>query len=814
KPNVRLWLEEHGSEGHPAMLTCSVYGFYPPAIDVYWQKDGVNVTSGVVTTEVMPNGDWYYQIHTHLEYTPKSEEKVSCVVEHASSDKPMIYDWNPPLHKSERNKIIFGAAELVLGIVLAIAGYIYYKMKPSDGYNLYTTTDCIASSEDLSDVEYISTYYFNKDPYIRFNSTVGKFVGYTELGVKIAERWNSGPEVQRERGELDRYCKNNLPLEFSHILDKSVRPSVHLVPEEHCSEGHPAMLTCSVYGFYPPAIDVNWLKDGVKVTSGVVTSGVMPNGDWYYQIHSHLEYTPKSGEKISCVVEHVSSDKPMIYDWDPSLPKSERNKIIIGAAGLVLGIVLAIAGYIYYNMKPSDGYSYYITTDCTASSEDLSDVEYIRTYYFNKDPFIRFNSTVGEFVGYTEFGVKNAERWNKGPEVQQERGELDRYCKHQLPNDFSHILDKSVRPSVNLVSEEHGSGGHPAMLMCSAYGFYPPAIDVSWLKDGVKVTSGVVTTGVMANGNWYYQIHSHLEYTPKSGEKVSCVVEHVSSDKPLIYDWEPSFLSERNKIIIGAAGLVLGIVLAIAGYIYYKMKPSDGYNSYRVVDCITSSSDLSDLEYISTHYFNRDPYIRFNSTEGKFVGYTEFGVFNARRWNHDPALLQQEKAQLDRYCKPNLQLFYSHVLNKTVKPNVRLWLEEHGSEGHPAMLTCSVYGFYPPAIDVYWQKDGVKVTSGVVTTGVMPNGDWYYQIHSHLVYMPKSGEKVSCVVEHASSEEPMIYNWNPPLHKSERNKIIIGASGLVLGIILAIAGFIYYKMKPSGQWRYRRVQPTLIQLPC
>jgi len=35
----------------------------------------------------------------------------------------------------------------------------------------------------------------------------------------------------------------------------------------------------------------------------------------------------------------------------------------------------------------------------------------------------------------------------------------------------------------------------------------------------------------------------------------------------------------------------------------------------------------------------------------------------------------------------------------------------------------------------------------------------------------------------------------------ERNKIAIGSSGLVLGIIIAAAGLIYYKKKSSGQWR-------------
>ncbi|KAM3838207.1 class II histocompatibility antigen, B-L beta chain-like, partial [Diretmus argenteus] len=114
---------------------------------------------------------------------------------------------------------------------------------------------------------------------------------------------------------------------------------------------HTAMLMCSVYGFYPINIHVVWLRDGQEVTSDVTATDELANGDWYYQIHSQLEYTPRSGEKISCMVHHASLQAPLVKDWDPSLPESERNKIAIGASGLVLGLVLSLAGFIYYRRK-------------------------------------------------------------------------------------------------------------------------------------------------------------------------------------------------------------------------------------------------------------------------------------------------------------------------------------------------------------------------------------------------------------------------------------------------------------------------------
>ncbi|KAL0185464.1 hypothetical protein M9458_021161, partial [Cirrhinus mrigala] len=90
---VKLSLVKQGDSRHPSLLMCSAYDFYPDQIKVSWLRDGVVVTSDVTSTEKMPNGDWYYQIHTELEYIPKAEEKISCMVEHVGFVKPMIYDW-------------------------------------------------------------------------------------------------------------------------------------------------------------------------------------------------------------------------------------------------------------------------------------------------------------------------------------------------------------------------------------------------------------------------------------------------------------------------------------------------------------------------------------------------------------------------------------------------------------------------------------------------------------------------------------------------------------------------------------------------
>ncbi|CAB1438947.1 unnamed protein product [Pleuronectes platessa] len=82
------------------------------------------------------------------------------------------------------------------------------------------------------------------------------------------------------------------------------------------------------------------------------------------------------------------------------------------------------------------------------------------------------------------------------------------------------LLHTPVLPVVRVHHTEPADYGVRTILHCSVLGFYPQKVQVSWLRDGVDVSSDVSSTDVLANEDWSFQVHSYLELTPRRGERV------------------------------------------------------------------------------------------------------------------------------------------------------------------------------------------------------------------------------------------------------------------------------------------------------
>ncbi|ELK38722.1 HLA class II histocompatibility antigen, DQ beta 1 chain [Myotis davidii] len=135
-------------------------------------------------------------------------------------------------------------------------------------------------------VRLVTSYIYNREEFARFDSYVGEFRAVTPQGRLDAEAWNSQKDFLEEtRAYVDTVCRHNYPLDEAKALHQRAH------------------------------IKVRWFRNDQEETAGVVSTPLIRNGDWTYQILVMLEMTPQRGDIYTCRVEHPSLQSPIAVEW-------------------------------------------------------------------------------------------------------------------------------------------------------------------------------------------------------------------------------------------------------------------------------------------------------------------------------------------------------------------------------------------------------------------------------------------------------------------------------------------------------------------
>nr|AAF99284.1 MHC class II beta chain [Caiman crocodilus] len=241
-----------------------------------------------------------------------------------------------------------GAGRRWAGAVLVVLGALGAGCtEPPEHFIYQHKADCLYTN-GTQRVRFRTRYIWNQQQYAHFDSDVGVFVADTELGECDAKYWNSQKEgMEEERGAVDTFCRYNYGVLENFINTHKVKPKVKVSPTKSGAQAHPDTLICSMTGFYPGGIEVKWLKNGQEQTAGVVSTELMQNGDWTFQILVMLEMTPRSGDVYTCQVEHSSLPGTVTVLWEAQ-SDSARSKMLTGVGGFVLGLIFLALGLLVY----------------------------------------------------------------------------------------------------------------------------------------------------------------------------------------------------------------------------------------------------------------------------------------------------------------------------------------------------------------------------------------------------------------------------------------------------------------------------------
>ncbi|XP_072801368.1 HLA class II histocompatibility antigen, DRB1 beta chain-like [Vicugna pacos] len=201
----------------------------------------------------------------------------------------------------------------------------------------------------LERVQFLARYIYNTEEDVYFDSDVGEFRAVTELGQPDAKYWNQQKDfMEQMRAKVDTLCRSNYWGIGSFMVQRRVEPTVTVYPAKPQPLQHHSLLVCSVTGFYPGHIEVRWFRNGQEEEAGVVSTGLIPNGDWTFQTMVMLEVVPQSGEVYTCRVEHPSWTHPVTVEWRAQ-SESAQSKMLSGIGGFVLGLLcLGVGLFVYF----------------------------------------------------------------------------------------------------------------------------------------------------------------------------------------------------------------------------------------------------------------------------------------------------------------------------------------------------------------------------------------------------------------------------------------------------------------------------------
>ncbi|XP_075409926.1 H-2 class II histocompatibility antigen, E-S beta chain-like [Tenrec ecaudatus] len=186
---------------------------------------------------------------------------------------------------------------------------------------------------------------------------------------------------------------------------------------------------------------------------------------------------------------------------------------------------------------------------------------FLERHIYNLEEFMRFDSDVGAFVAVTEMGRQDVKHWSPQKDLlDHQRSLVDTLCRANYQGMESFTAQRRVEPVVSVYPAKTQPLQHHNLLVCSVNGFYPGHIEVTWFRNGQEEKAGVVSTGLIQNGDWTFQMLEMLEVTPQSGEVYSCRVEHPSLTSPVTVEWRARSVSAQSKMLSGIGGFVLGLL--------------------------------------------------------------------------------------------------------------------------------------------------------------------------------------------------------------------------------------------------------------
>ncbi|KAG2463853.1 NR3L1 protein, partial [Polypterus senegalus] len=314
-------------------------------------------------------------------------------------------------------------------------------------------------------------------------------------------------------------------------------------------------------------------------------------------------------------------------------------------------------------------------------------------------------------------------------------------------------LEVQAVPKLTLHYQTSSDDPSNLHLTCSAVGFYPPSITLSWDHTFHEVNHSILRGDPTLLQDGTYNISSTLLVKASlwsPGDEIGCVVNHSSLTRPLRKNImrEGVFLSLADDLLLTpqSATRLIGQRLELNCSLNKEKNCKRPQFFWRHRHIHLNSSEEAEKDIRGKGRFS----ISTESLSSSLV-ITDLKVTDSGYFNCSVLCMTIKKefiwksSQLEMRAVPKLDLHYQ---TSSENPNI-------------LHLTCSAVGFYPPNITLFWDHSLHEVTHSILPDNPTLLQDGTYNISSILhvkTSLWSPGEEIGCVVNHSSLTRPLRKN--------------------------------------------------------
>lgn len=184
--------------------------------------------------------------------------------------------------------------------------------------------------------------------------------------------------------------------------------------------------------------------------------------------------------------------------------------------------------------------------------------------YDGKDYLIlRHNDT--QYRAAVETANKTVEKWQKDNKLNTDKNYLNNICQTWLSTYLQRAgkeFNETKSPNITMKTQYSQEGN--ITLKCSAFGFYPKGISITWTCDNNVTLNSTKMVDTRPSGDGTYQKWASLTLSPEEHKNYSCHVRHENITQSVTFTRTSYILSQSQTSTDQTVFVIFPLMLTTA----------------------------------------------------------------------------------------------------------------------------------------------------------------------------------------------------------------------------------------------------------